>query len=83
MQQDWTATPFRIVGPEGIFEGESLERYPHTIAADALRLATRTNWQVVDYVEVEPGVAWNVEGLNDDGGRSGPYRLTLLAGLPR
>lgn len=80
---DPLTTPYMIVGPEGIFEGHSLERYPSTIAADALRIVTGINWQVLSYREVEPGIAWDVEGLNDDGSRSGPYRLTLPTGLPR
>lgn len=76
---DPLATAYTIIGPEGIHEGTSWQRYPHTIAADALREATSTTWQTVEYRELEPGIAWDVEGLNDSGDRSGPYRLTIAA----
>lgn len=74
---DPLATAYTIAGPEGIWDGTSRSRYPHTIAADALRAATGTPWQTVEYRELEPGTVWDVEGRNDAGDRSGPYRLTI------
>lgn len=80
---DPLATPFVIVGPEGIFEGDTLGRYLAAVAAHAVRVATGINWQMVEYCVRKRGMVWDVEGLSDDGGRSGPYRLTLPSGLPR
>ncbi len=68
-------TEYTIVGPEGIYHGRSRQRYPHTIAADALREATGTPWQHIEYRETRRGPCdsvWEVAGRTDTGDRSGP-----------
>ncbi len=80
------STGYTIEGPVGTYRGRSEKQHPHTIAADALREATGTPWQRIEYRELERGLrgsVWEVEGFNAGDG-SGLYRLTIgeLHALP-
>jgi hypothetical protein len=80
MQHGQSTTGYTLEGPAGTYLGRSGKNHPHTIAADALREATGTPWQRVEYRELERtsrGSVWEVEGMNDPDDRSGPYRLTI------
>ena len=73
-------TGYTLEGPAGPYRGESRKNHPHTIAADALREATGTPWQRIEYRELSrtpQGSVWEVEGMNAPDDRSGPYRLTI------